>query len=534
MSNQNDPGEHGRIYGKSKDAEEWRSDPHIDRDRVWYSSEFRRLGGVTQVVPPQEDFLFHDRLTHSIKVAQVAETIARRLLHKADANRWKTEHSIDLAKWVDPDYCYVAGLAHDIGHPPFGHAGEAQLQDLLDAENNMLLRDRSFEGNAQSTRIIATLSFRKHVDRRASSQEYGINPMLRSVAAIAKYPWVRGDHPHALSKLSKKWSFYPEEEWILKLLVDEKYVAVERSEVQDSEGNPVKDRNRATVTRVDAVHRWPEAEIMDWADDISYAVHDVEDFYRAGRIPLHLIADALGAAASDTDWEKSDFTELTQNTETSAALRYCREKMGRLRDREGIPMTALVPVALEQVWHRYLDFFPKAPFDGSRRSHVNLHQFASELITDLISSASLECVVVDEKPRVTCVVDARAQLVAEFFKSLCHYYVIRTSMLSTMQRGQALTLARVHASVCELAREWMSSGGGPSVDADHSLPARLREYIGDVVPSSVSLDEDHLGAAVNIAVIDYLCSLRDKQAYLLAARLGGDQGVSWTGTWIDG
>src|SRR6516225_11901228 len=96
----------------------------IDRDRLLYSMPFRRLAGVTQVVSPGEGEIFHNRLTHSLKVAQ----IARRLAEKLAKN-----HHDWVAEWggLDPDVAEAAGLAHDLGHPPFGHAGEDELHRLV-------------------------------------------------------------------------------------------------------------------------------------------------------------------------------------------------------------------------------------------------------------------------------------------------------------------------------------------------------------------------------------------------------------------
>ncbi len=72
-----------RIRDTDHVTESWRTDAQVDIDRLLYSSEFRRLSGVTQVVPPQVDYQFHDRLTHSVKVAQVASSLARQLIEKA-------------------------------------------------------------------------------------------------------------------------------------------------------------------------------------------------------------------------------------------------------------------------------------------------------------------------------------------------------------------------------------------------------------------------------------------------------------------
>ena len=121
-----------RQNGLKHAVEAWRTAAEVDADRVFYSPEFRRLSGVTQVVPPQDGYHFHERLSHSLKVAQIAATLARQVVSQSSLPA-----DVDVTEWVDPEYCYVAGLVHDIGHPPFGHAGEQQLQRLLEGASSV-------------------------------------------------------------------------------------------------------------------------------------------------------------------------------------------------------------------------------------------------------------------------------------------------------------------------------------------------------------------------------------------------------------
>ena len=183
----------------SREDRHWRHDFEVDADRVLYSPEFRRLAGVTQVISPQEDYVFHDRLTHSLKVAQTAERLAQRLIDDYSAGDGVVRAQVEEA--ISPRVCYVAGLCHDLGHPPFGHVAETQLQiELGKIEKNTAegktekvnLRD-SFEGNAQSFRIVSRLSLRKtqttDPDGPDDAVEQGLNLTWRSLAAISKYPW---------------------------------------------------------------------------------------------------------------------------------------------------------------------------------------------------------------------------------------------------------------------------------------------------------------------------------------------------------
>lgn len=554
-----------RVNGRHGAAEEWRTSAQVDADRVWYCAEFRRLEGVTQVVPPQDDYVFHDRLTHSVKVAQVAATIARRHVHEANMegsalSTTLAGHGVKIEDWVDPEYCYVAGLAHDIGHPPYGHAGEAALQSLA-ARREGSLRERSFEGNAQSIRIVSRLSFRK-------PDSDGLDLTLRSLAAIAKYPWVRGQHPSHVKKLAKKWSFYDEDRDLLDALRIRGFVAEEIKAPSPSEPS-----TGADPKIVIAVHRWPEAAIMDWADDISYAVHDLEDFYRAGRIPLHRIASAFSNVPKhlwgklDEDaresWKSTKFFELARNDEeVRSALLFARDKMSKALSEDGESLAAYVPDAFVQIHAVLHEAMPVNRFDGSRSSHIDLQRFASETITYLTANTSIAVVHVSSDTRVAFRVAPAARVVAEFFKAICQFYVIESSALATMQHGQSLALERICDALVAMSVSWLEQRDNMSRRA--SLPARLVEYLaarfansagfrkelveieGALAETATTADDVNELVArrdeilrserdeILICVFDYLCGLRDLQTSILDERLFGTRSaLSLASSWMD-
>ncbi|MCC0178193.1 dNTP triphosphohydrolase [Waterburya agarophytonicola K14] len=220
----------------------------VDRDRILYSSAFRRLAQITQVVTAQEGHVFHNRLTHSLKVAQVARRLAERLV----------EEQPDVAAaigGIDPDVVESAALAHDLGHPPFGHTAEEELDNCAVKAG---LSD-GFEGNAQSFRILTRLAIHR-IDY------YGLNLTKATLNAVLKYPWLRSADP--TSKRHRKYSIYD---------LDRQGFEFAKPEGSDTQSI--------------------EASIMDFADDITYSVHDLEDFYLAGLIPLELLA---------TDWDELD------------------------------------------------------------------------------------------------------------------------------------------------------------------------------------------------------------------------------------
>jgi dGTPase len=219
-------------------AVDQRRRPERDRDRVLYTSALRRLAGVTQVATAGEGAIFHNRLTHTHEVAQIARRLAQHL--KAQQPDLAREHG------VEEEVAEGAALAHDLGHPPFGHVAEDALCTYI-TEN---LNTDGFEGNAQSFRVVTKLA-RRHPDFP------GLNLSRGGLDAVLKYPWTRqmgGDQREA------KYGAY----------------ATERRDFDFArELHDAGDTEPAV-----------EAEIMDWADDVAYAVHDVEDFYRAGLVPL--------------------------------------------------------------------------------------------------------------------------------------------------------------------------------------------------------------------------------------------------------
>jgi dGTPase len=224
---------------------EFRTPFQKDRDRILYSGAFRRLAEITQVASPQRGYIIHNRLTHVLKVAQVARRLAETLVQKT-----KTA-DIHKGFGLDPDVVETAALAHDLGHPPFGHLAEEELDHALMARG---LSD-GFEGNAQTFRIVTKLESRGFsVQEKPEPFFGGLNLTRASLNAIIKYPWSR----QRRGKGNLKWNVYDTELEVF---------------------NFAREQIKSEVPTL-------EAQIMDWSDDLAYGVHDFEDFYRSGIIPV--------------------------------------------------------------------------------------------------------------------------------------------------------------------------------------------------------------------------------------------------------
>jgi dGTPase len=280
-----------------------------DRARIVHSGALRRLAAKTQVVGPASSDFVRNRLTHTLEVAQVGRDLAGSL-------------------GCSPDVVEAACLAHDLGHPPFGHNGERAL-------NEVAADIGGFEGNAQTLRLLTRLE-----PKRVTSDDrsLGLNLTRATLDAATKYPWTlpdapstAGRHADGLPRAVPKFGVYADD-------------------------RPAFDWMR---TGAPPLRTCIEAQVMDFADDVAYSVHDVEDGVVAGRIDLVRLGDA---AARSAVWST------------------VREWYAAARDDD----------ELDAAWHRLgaLDAWPHATYDGSRRQLAALKDLTSAMINRFCSAVA--------------------------------------------------------------------------------------------------------------------------------------------------
>ncbi len=391
------------VAEPAKDSGYGRTPYQRDRARVLHSAGFRRLAAKTQVHTAGSDDFLRTRLTHSLEVAQISREMGERL-------------------GCDPDVVDVAGLAHDLGHPPFGHNGEHALHQVAESCGG-------FEGNAQTLRVLTRLE--------AKVPGAGLNLTRASLDATCKYPW-------PLEPGRRKFGVYADDRAVFDWL------------------HPA-DRGE---------RRCLEAQVMDWADDVAYSVHDVEDGVHGGYLALRpLLEDADERAALCAD----------------VAATYSDESVDDLA------------VALDQLLADPV-VTDVAGYDGTFRSQIGLKRMTSILTGRFVASAvgaTQSRYGTDPVRRYAAdlIVPRTVRNQCALLKGMALRYVMRTRAAEDWYEQQRVILVEL-------------------VDALRRTPSALDKVFGPLFEAAESDAE-----ALRV-VIDQVASLTDTAA------------VSWHGTLV--
>jgi dGTPase len=366
-----------------------RSDFERDRARVVHASSLRRLAAKTQVVLPWTDDFVRNRLTHSLEVAQVGRELGRAL-------------------GCDPDVVEAACLAHDLGHPPFGHNGEQALDEAARGIGG-------FEGNAQTLRLLTRLEAKTF---SPAGRSVGLNLTRATLDAATKYPWTKQDG-------DPKFGAYDD---------DVEAFAWLRA------GAP-------------GGRRCVEAQVMDWADDVAYSVHDVEDAIVAAKLDPGALRGGDPGVFHIT---QRDYAADADPAELSEAL-------GRLVALDGWP----------------------ASYDGSRRALATLKDLTSQLIGRFCTAAeratrerwgpqSLTRYAAD------LVVPRETRLEVAVLKGVAAHFVMQAEARAGVLADQREVLSDLVGLLCDRAPTGLLPALAEDWDHAPDDPSRLRVVVDQV------------------------------------------------------
>ncbi len=394
--------EHDRARYSQRSAERFSAEPgkrarsqersafQRDRARVLHSSALRRLAAKTQVVEVGQADFPRTRLTHSLECAQIGRELG-------------------AAMGCDPDLVDAACLAHDLGHPPFGHNGEAALAEVARPCGG-------FEGNAQSLRLLTRLE--------AKIPGAGLNLTRATLDATLKYPWLASEADPA----SGKYGCYDEDAAVFRWIRD---------------GAP------AGVASL-------EAQVMDWADDVAYSVHDLEDGLHSRLISLAALRDP---------GQRREVAELTLAC-------YC-------------PPGSVTPDELDEVFRDLLavDLWP-AHFDGEPGTAAAVKNLTSELI-GRFCDAALAVSRPDGAPPLAryaagLAVPRRQRLECALLKGVTAFYVMGRAGAAAAQAREREMLTELAAALLAGAPEALDPMFRPAFEAAGSDAAGLRVVVDQV------------------------------------------------------
>lgn len=390
---------------------------------------------------------------------EIAENLERRAAQETDLSR-----QIERAGGLDVAACEAAGLAHDLGHPPFGHAGESELNRLLRSRGVL----EGFEGNAQSFRIVCSLDWHQY--------ERGLDLSNVVLAAILKYPWLRQtdqEDPEDDRAQSKFGAYESERDHLLRA-------------------------RRGVLPRIDdeailaAGERPPqslEASVMDLADDIAYSIHDLEDFCSQGFIDLSLAIDKLDEFERDPESGSNPFASSVAGLAkyTQFSLTEYQSASRRIRG------------LLDTV---------NAPRISQSARDLQLRGDLSGKIAEFFSSIEID----ENGPSPVVTLASKSWHEMQVMKRVTKGFLVATGRMSQIQRAQRQTIERLFSGL----EDWVAQAG-----PDDTIPETLKEFMG--LQALGAIESGRLSPGHYRAITDYICTMSDSEAFLRAQWVTGTE-----------
>lgn len=458
--------------------EEYRDEARRDYARLIHSACFRRLQGKTQVFPGHESDFFRNRLTHSLEVAQIAKSIAIRLNSRSEHF---SEQKINL------DIVEFAGLAHDLGHPPFGHNGEEALDECM-------RNSGGFEGNAQTLRILSTLEKKETCDpelepfnEQGEDVRRGLNLTYRSLAAVLKYdkmiPIGQQERPDSKRESPMKG-----------------YYKADEALVREIKKNVIGDPDFEDFKTI-------ECSIMDIADDIAYSTYDLEDIFKSG---IHGPLDIFTFSESLYEDVVKTINSRIEKQYKSEETRISVDDVRDILHETFVKLFAIGSEEHDVLKNRKIDVGRKKMFStiaakrlASKYANNGYHRtrFTSLLVGQFLNG--VEVVPHPKYPQLhQARLDLKTFLHVEVLKNITFEAVIRSPMLQVVEyRGKEI----IH-KIFEVIRD----GNG-----ERLMPPDFRD---------IYRQSDSLGKTRTIC--DFIAGMTDRYAVEFYSRLFGANGLT--------
>ena len=385
-----------------------------------------------------------------------------------------------------------------------------------------------FEGNAQTLRILSILGRSSHWAEDLPG--FGLDPTRVVLEATIKYPWLRRFKSDELMK----WGAYDCDLGILKWAFDSgaQPGIVQGEADMGRDLKPPLTRGDPATYAGEAFGRSLNAAIMDWADDVAYSVHDLEDYYRAGAVPLWQLKD----------YRSESWRAFVEYLRQSPALESNKKLKAFVQEVEDwiayIPKTPLTSpkpkfpqgkrfASLAEFDARIIGYFPNKRFTGGSHDVQQISYFRSKAMSRLLKGMSI---VNNEFAE-----DDKASVYAQVLKRIVWFYVIDSPQYSAVKAGQRRAVREVYNYFCGLLEQECFAPGEPDVLRldllPRQIPIRLRDYVQLADKCAVGFGRYPQTGPGNRyllrrAVIDFICSLTDSELTVLWDRIQGHSDLS--------